>query len=420
MFLFNLCPPDGPWPMPPWCGHKSFEPKFFETEYDAGILNKIISVNMADTWGRNYNFMMFENTKDNIEQSFDRASKFAVEVYVHDFHRAVYENSEENFQSLNYEIVDEIFSNDMRDESMTFEDMQKLVTIAHQKGLKIGLKHNIAFVDIGKYIGSKDIQKEVDEDHKNFNSLHSEEWINDYFDKWEKRLVEKAILAQETGFDIFSIYPNWMQPTFTGNEELANQRKKQLIKKVKEVFNGKISTTVDRYGFLHGNNGEEDWTKYDFYKDVDIIEFPFYNLFEEYKANDLSKEEIKQSFEIFFNDLETKANEKNINLTLMTTLFSYDDAINKGIIEYHDILNKDLKTVKSNYKHQENMLQALFEAAQDEKYIERVNINGYWWDDAMDPKVKVRISLAPSIRNKPAEAVAIKWAEKSAKEKLKN
>ena len=32
MFLFNLCPPDGPWPMPPWCGHKSFEPKFFETE----------------------------------------------------------------------------------------------------------------------------------------------------------------------------------------------------------------------------------------------------------------------------------------------------------------------------------------------------------------------------------------------------
>ena len=134
----------------------------------------------------------------------------------------------ENFQSLNYEIVDEIFSNDMRDESMTFEDMQKLVTIAHQKGLKIGLKHNIAFVDIGKYIGSKDIQKEVDEDHKNFNSLHSEEWINDYFDKWEKRLVEKAILAQETGFDIFSIYPNWMQPTFTGNEELANQRKKQL------------------------------------------------------------------------------------------------------------------------------------------------------------------------------------------------
>ena len=66
------------------------------------------------------------------------------------------------------------------------------------------------------------------------------------------------------------------------------------------------------------------------------------------------------------------------------------------------------------------MLQALFEAAQDEKYIERVNINGYWWDDAMDPKVKVRISLAPSIRNKPAEAVAIKWAEKSAKEKLKN
>jgi glutamate synthase (NADPH/NADH) small chain len=74
----------------------------------------------------------------------------AEEVYVHDFHRAVFEG-ESSASSLNYQIQDEIFLNDFRDESIGIEDLKKLANSAHDRGLLLGIKHNMHFIDMSKY-----------------------------------------------------------------------------------------------------------------------------------------------------------------------------------------------------------------------------------------------------------------------------
>jgi hypothetical protein len=48
MFLLNICPPQGPWPMPPWCS-KGFLKNQFTVDVKPTKLSQIKAVNMTDT-----------------------------------------------------------------------------------------------------------------------------------------------------------------------------------------------------------------------------------------------------------------------------------------------------------------------------------------------------------------------------------
>ena len=89
--------------------------------------------------------------------------------------------------------------------------------------------------------------------------------------------------------------------------------------------------------------------------------------------------------------------------------FSYKNAINDGIVEYYDVLNKDTKETEKDWEHQVDAWQGFFEADYSREFVEGVNASTMWWDNAMDPDVKVKISISPSIRNKPAEEVIKQW-----------
>ncbi|MFH1286988.1 MAG: hypothetical protein ABII02_04545 [Candidatus Magasanikbacteria bacterium] len=412
MYYFDICPPQGPWPTPPWCEKYEFVQPVYELEVETAYLEHIPAVNMSDTWGRNYNFAMLENTRKNIDSSFDRVQQLgAKEVYVHDFHRAVYDE-EQNFKSLSYEIVDEIFSNDFRDESMTQKDLSALAKEAHKRNLKIGVKHNIAFVDIGKYIGLGDIEESVTADFEAFNKNHTKEWTEDYFNKWQARLLERAKMYEKAGIDIMSITPNWMGPRFPGEEALADTKRRELIAALREVFSGQIHLTIDDYGFIDGKNADEDWSKYTYFKDADIVEFDIYKLRDSFAVQkNPSIAQMRSGFSRYFDAIENKANKFGIKISVFFGPFSYPNAINDGIIEYHDIKKDSLASVEPDWQHQADAYQAFFEAMQGRDMFDRFIIAGYWWDDAMDPDVKVRISLSPSVRNKPAEEVIKQWLQ---------
>lgn len=413
MAVFKICPPPGPWPTPPWCASKTYKAFVPETKYQGENLPGITPViNMMDTWGKNYNFLMFENTRNNIDSSFVRVAGLgAKEVYVNDFHRAVYGKSA-GFASLDYKIEDDIFSNDFRDEAMTKEDLRKLAQSAHANNIKLGIKHNMSFVDIGKYLTKGgNIGSSVSQDFSDFNKEHSEEWIRDFFAKWQARMVEKAKIYKEAGVDIMSLTPTWMGPTFTGHEELADTLWRDLVAAVKQEFPGKIHIIVDRYGFFEGRNGNEDWEKYDYYKLADIVEFDFYNLPENYTAKDPNNiDDLKKSFSSYLNKLDERAKQKGVKLSIMFSPFSYKNSINEQkLVEYLDFVNEDVKKLESDWPAQAAVYQAFLQELNGRKNIERVISAGFWWDDAMDPSVKPRISLAPSIRNKNAEDVFKKW-----------
>lgn len=405
MFCFKICPPKGPWMSPPWCGSPSFIRNTYELDAKASHLNQIKAVNMADTWGANYNFQMIENTRNNIESSFDRVKELgAEEVYVHDFHRAVYKDSKQDFSSLNYQIVDEIFANDMRDESMTENDIKNLTKAAHDRVLKLGIKHNMAFVDIGKYILSgltEGIEFNVNKDFEEFNSSHTEEWIRDFFNKWEARLIEKAKIYNKYGVDIMSITPSWMNPTFAEHEELANELYRNLIINLKKEFNGQIHAELNIYGIIDGYNGKEDWAKYDYYKLADVKEVRVYSL-----PNDKYK---KEGIVSLLENFNTWSKNKGIKLSVFFSPFSYHDALNGGIIEFHDFNGEKIKSIEKDFDDQVESWQAFFNNIESYNNLERIIAGSMWWDDAMDPEVKVRINISPSFRNKPAEEIIKQW-----------
>ena len=88
---------------------------------------------MTDTRGRNYNMSMFEDTRKNIETSFDRVKELgAQEVYVNDFHRAIFDKGSD-YTTTNYKIADETFWNDMRDQSISEKELKKLSDAAHSR-----------------------------------------------------------------------------------------------------------------------------------------------------------------------------------------------------------------------------------------------------------------------------------------------
>lgn len=162
MFAFAICPPRGPWPMPPWC--LEFPRESYDiSRYSSGKVSQIAGVQIADTWGRNYNFGMSGVTWKNIGTSFDRVAALgAKEVYIHDFHWA---KGKDAFSGTDYSIRGDTFWNDFRDEEISENHLRELAKEAHSRGLKIGYQNNIAFVNIGKYIGSSDIDSAVAKDY---------------------------------------------------------------------------------------------------------------------------------------------------------------------------------------------------------------------------------------------------------------
>lgn len=406
MFSLNICPPKGPWPTPPWCNAK-----FTKYEYELNVSPKYLpqtkAVNMFDTWGRNYNMSMIENTRDNIDESFSRVQSLgAKEIYVHDFDRAVYEG-ESDFSSTNYQLVDEIFLNDMRDESMNETDLKKLVAQAHEKNIEIGIKRNISFVNIGKYIKeglSGNISQSVTKDYQDFNKSHSEEWIKDYFAKWQKRLLEKGAIYQNAGVDIMSISPSFQEPTFAGQEQLANEEWKKLIKELRKVFKGKIMLDLNVYGLVDGKNGLENWQLYDYYQEADIVEVKIYNIISKHKNKGIEK-----GMEDMISEIDEMAGAKNIKVSIFFAPSSYKNGIFTGPVEVLDYKNQEINKLEKDYEEQVQAFNYFFEAVKDKQNIDRINVGNFAWDDALDPEVKPRISLSAGFRNKPAEEVVGAW-----------
>jgi len=353
---------------------------------------------------------MFEDTRKNINESFDRVKElWAQEVYVHDFHRAIFDKGSD-YTTTNYKIADETFWNDMRDQSISEKEMKKLVEAAHSRWLKLGIKHNMAFVNIGKYILkgiSWKIQENVVEDFEKFNAGHSEEWIRDYFIKRTARMVEKWAMYQKVGVDIMSISPTRMEPKFAGHEVLANELQKQLITKLRKVFTGKIYVEVSRYGFFENRDGNENRTKYDFYQNSDIVEIRIYDLMQKFHNM-----EIAAGIKSYINELDTIAGKKWIKLSIFLAPSSYKDSMKKGVLEVLDSNSEIVKNTEADFDYQANIFELFFTALSKTNNFERINVANFTWDDALDPKVKPKLSVASTFRNKPAEEVIKKWFNK--------
>ncbi|MBU1703939.1 MAG: hypothetical protein KJ922_01090, partial [Nanoarchaeota archaeon] len=374
-------------------------------------LSSTFGVNMADTWGRNYNFNMIENTRENIETSFARVARLgAEEVIVHDFVMATFDGkgkADVDLSDMGYELVPDIFANDFRDEGMTQDDLDKLARVAHADGLKIGLRFNLALNNIGDYIG-KDIAKEEAEDWARITSSKNKEWVMDFLDKWEDYMLKRAEMLNKAGFDMMVISPTWHPVTYQPYEAEANQRWTEIIQNVKQKFNGKIAVQVPLYSYLR-NDGVEDWSKYDFYKDADTFYLEMQHL---YAGNeglvDPSVDKMKGYFSRFLDDVEAKGD----NPSMLIGFKSFKDSFS-NYSPYHpeEYGRPEVAAMVPDWEHQADIFEAFFQAAEGRKNIARIVVEGYWWDDVMEPDTKIRQAISITCRSKNAEGVIMKWGQ---------
>lgn len=399
---------DGVWG---WTG-EPFIPRF-NKDFSVGLF-------MSDTWGKNYNFMMFEDTRQNTGSSFERAAKTgATAVYVTDFHRAIFDNASADWVTdTGYHFEGEVFENDMRDEMMTQEDLNRLAATAHENGMKIGWKTNMHFVDIGKYIapgfsgtGSQVIASDWDRWSK---TPRTAEWTRVYFSRYRALLLEKAAMLNEAGFDEMIITPGWHTPNFHPNEDMANELWTETIRDVKNVFTGRVGIVLDTYGFMDGNNVDEDWTRYDYYATADDCYYYLYFIPPKFvTSQDTDRATLVGEFNTYLDTLEANAKEKGITLRLVPGFFSYKNGViaHRFDIDPLDILNPAVKEAEADWTGQAEAYDALFMAAEGRERISGIIPNGYAWDDSMDPDVPPKISIGIQFLAKPAEGVITRWAQ---------
>lgn len=495
MFMFDLCPPQGPWPMPPWCEkivragkdttvtfwltlpydlevekvelqlerQKPREMKrvgelSYELEIDTKTREKInytyllddqitddyqieiermdqkvndyvnnvgdyifepnlpedqiYSAFMMDTWGANYNFNMFENTRKHINSAFTRVAETgATEVIVTDMAQTYFNNKDNDYvhNSTDYEIRGAIFGDDMRDEAMTDDDIEKLGKAAKEKGLVLAAEVGVSFRNIGKYFKTLDVKGGEAEFWNEFGKAKTEEWINDFFDKWQAYLIARAGKMVKAGFDTVYVTPR-AYVNFYPYESLANTRWKTLISEVQK-------TGIRVGAFLNTNwlynDWQEDWSKYDYYTLADKILYHIDSIDERYNpTSGMSILQMKNKFELYLKDVKTKAKNSGIEVGVIFAAPSYKDAILEGYLEFNDILDEYMMNKEIDWQHQADAYEAFFQAAEGEDWIKEIDTFGYWWDDAMDPKTaNNRISITQTTRNKPAEAVFKKWVK---------
>ncbi|MBD3311559.1 MAG: hypothetical protein GF349_03620 [Candidatus Magasanikbacteria bacterium] len=495
--VFRYCPPEGPWPMPPWCEteiKKGEDAQIFftvsvpyNTDISKGIkldisdgqvldmiqisdltyqavidvfgqekikynyrsesgvsedmnlivnekekkvfdgvsswsdqgfepdLNMVLGADMADTWGRNYNFEWFEDTRNNVESSFGRLSELGVqETGARDFFWVKYDGEAKDrvdVKDSNFYIEEEIFWNDQRDEAMTQEDMDKLVKQAHDRDMEIVWRSNLHFNNIGAYITSGDIVGGVGSDFDRLAQDKSREWVEAFFAQWARVLNHRAQMLKKSGFDTMIITPGWHNPSFHPYEELANKRWKETINSLQNYFEGNIGVIIDRYSIMGEQSGPDDWNKYDYYRQADMVYMDIFYLPGAYQVQpNPNIEEMKKAFDRYLDDIETRARELDIQLSLNLGFSSFKDSVNyEGFHEFYEFYKPEVTSVEADWQHQADIYEAFMRSLEGRDFIERITILGYWWDDAMDPEVKPRISINNSIRNKTAEAVIDKW-----------
>ncbi|NCB41500.1 MAG: hypothetical protein EOM59_02660 [Clostridia bacterium] len=89
MFIFKICPPEGPWPMPPWCVEKTpFEYQELDYIPDNFTLanpdKKLdLGIGTFDVWGNMHLFLdLGEDTRDHYEYTIQRIGTIQSDLYL--------------------------------------------------------------------------------------------------------------------------------------------------------------------------------------------------------------------------------------------------------------------------------------------------------------------------------------------------
>jgi hypothetical protein len=364
---------------------------------------------MGDTWTINYNFNFFEDTRRNIDSSFKRLQNLnANEVDVFSFVEVM--GNKDDFELREVGTPYKY----MRDAAITGQEMKKLVAEGKKYNLDVVVHYNVEadytqglkFSDLllaGKGTGANSFHEKVADGLGVNEKEKTKEWVTKWIDGLEVSLLKIAKKAEEAKIYGIDISPQYLVPRFYPYDDYADQRFKDIIKKIRVVYSGKI------FGSSTGNYG--GFTNLpDYINDLDgvYVFVPWIRGLE-----DSSVQSIKNAHIDGLNQISKPLENYKKDIFIVMTQASFVKSLSEiPYFEFNDYAEGISKGHKADWQLQARSYEAFFEAINGKNYT-GIAVNNYWWDDLMDPKyADPLISMSFSIRNKPAESIVKEWFKK--------
>ena len=403
---FQLCPPAGPWPIPPWCKGGIDVPNFdsglhyedyvyidlpyIQENFETTDRPFIMGVGMQDNWGKIIGTLPNGNyiTEDNrlyVDSSMERLSSINSELVM----------------ITDFSIIDEelnIFPQLYGGAAMIEqEELNDIATSAKANGLKTMLITNI-------YEHEQLARHQI-----NCENI-TEDKIDGLFSEWSEQMIYEAEKAATAGFDYIVINPRDIGFFFCDYDSYAVQYWPEIAKDVRERFPGKIGVWGPSYYFTDNQFNTEEldfiilddditWILGEAGEDVNDISSKWTEWFEKYRNARVAAGD----------DMEYFA------LILMP---SYNGAMQGGWVEIYDASTiydpERMKGLEKDYREQAIVYEGFFRAVHESKNppVDGVISYGYWWTDNMYPgSYFARNDITHTIRGKDAEHVYAKWGE---------
>lgn len=467
MFLLKICPPNGPWPMPPWCKADSSSsidsllpdlPEISELpllkptpeeeiEIDQAIVlpTQIQSISYPDFYNEpsfttvkvkdpycaivkeevaypadylgEFEFPPIVNAPlpASITRSIGIKDVWIMEPNLNDCPFVVpYEKMRESLDGTLLRVkalgADEItFSN-----YISFENFEQPVLQSYDKAAisESDMRYFASQAEkmgLGMTLylnlapGSVTVRYEI----------LSDEWLASIINQWEPFVLNQAQIAEETGIDAIMINHFDYQPGVHGFESVYQTEMSELLAKVREVYSGRVLFLIEP---VWGT----DVTKMDdLLNSVDgFIYTPITNILASSDDKSVTVSNLKKLYYDNLSSIGQDFSKYDKKMLLRVLIQSERDFLENGWNEDMFCIQRGddpcyQKNLTVDFSLQAIAMEAMMEAVSEAQQsgalnIENIDIYGYWYTDVILPDFS-QPQMAHSIRNKPAESVVYEW-----------
>lgn len=443
MLFLKICPPSGPWPIPPWCIgntekidvanaitittdiNKINYPELYnkpspvsvvvenpfcviareEVTYPISYLGKYefpktkgaplateISriIGIKDTWipepnlNKNCYSSGYTATKKAYEKTLERVKKLGAEqiTFTNYVHFSNFKNAEIDGPEK---------------AAVSEEDLKFVANKAREQNLKVILYLNLA---PGKQVVSE---------------IPNADWLNTLIKNWEPFVLNQAKIAEETKIDAIMLNHFDYQPNVKGFENTYGKETLALLTKVRIIYSGKILLMIDP--IWGADLGKLD----SLLKQVDgFIYTPTTDILKYKSDKTVSVNNLKTVYLDNFASLGRDFNKYNKPIYIRVLIQSSEEFLENGWSEdmfckvrgsescYQKNLAVDFGAQAIAY---EAMLEAINQVHNKYFTVGGVDSYGYWFTDVILPDTS-QPQIAQSIRNKPAESIVKEWFKK--------
>ncbi len=278
------------------------------------------------------------------------------------------------------------------------EDLKFVVTEAREQNLEIILYLNLA---PGK---------------ETVFDIPNASWLSSLVHNWEPFVLRQAKIAEETG--IYAIMLNHFdyQPSIKGFENTYQEEMLALLQKIRSVYSGKVLLMIDPVR-LGADLGKLDTLL----KQVDgFIYTPPADVLRDESDKTVSVSHFKTLFLNNLAGLGRDFGKYNKPIYLRILIQSSKEFPEKGWSEDTFCIARGSnpcyqKSLEVDFSAQTIAYEAMMEAIKQthNKYFAVTGIDsyGYWFTDVILPNVS-QPQIAQSVRNKPAESIIKEWFKK--------